>query len=200
MTTPSQKSQKTVVYLFGLHLSKSLADANAHDQLYEAFKPLKDDWYQATDDESRRIQFIQKENALVCRSSVEPRGLEFLAEHVEVSNGDQIKVNIRLPAMRRLKRNNVTRTIPIKKEDKVEYYSGILNRNGISVDKLEWVGRPANTVFFTQKKAKVAIPVDDVSAVITITDAAAFINAMQCGVGRYKTYGCGMIVIVKDEG
>lgn len=199
MSDVAEKTKTALVYSFGLCMKKPLTEKNAHDQLYDAFKPLRDDWYQAQGDENRRIQFIQKDDALLCRSSVEPKGLPFKQNEIEITDGEKIKIVVRLPAMRRLKKNEITRSVPIKQEDKDDYYSAILNRNGMEVDVIDWEERRENTVFFTNKKKKVTIPVDDVVAIVTITDAEDFIKSMQQGVGRYKTYGCGMIEILKTK-
>lgn len=200
MSDVAEKTKTALVYSFGLCMEKPLVEKNAHDQLYDAFKPLKDDWYQAKGNENRRIQFIQKDDVLLCRSSVEPRGIAFNEKEIKVTDGDKLKIVVRLPAMRRLKKNDVTRSVPIKSEDKDDYYSGILNRNGMEVIAVDWEEKRENTVFFTNKKAKVTVPVDDVFAIITVTDADAFIESMQQGVGRYKTYGCGMIEILRVKG
>lgn len=200
MSDVKEKTKTVTVYTFGLCMKHPLSEKNAHDQLYDEFKHLKDDWYQAQGDESRRIQFIQKDNALLCQSSVEPKGLAFNKKEIKVTIGDRVKIRVRLPALRRLKKDNVTRMIPIKSEDKDDYYSSILERKGVEVYAIDWEEKRENTIFFTNNKRKVAIPVDDVDAIVLVTDLDAFINSIQQGVGRYKTYGCGMIEVVKNQG
>ena len=197
---PSSTATKSaVMYSFALIMPKPLTERNAHNQLYDMLKTLKSDWYQAKDDENRRILFVQHSNALLCRSSNKPQGVAFKKEVKEVTTGDRIKISVRLPAMRRFRQKGITRLIPIELEDRDDYYSGILSRNGVEVDSIEWLPNPDSTIFFKSGKTMVTVPVDDVSAWVSVKDAEMFVEAILRGVGRYKTYGCGMISIIKKK-
>lgn len=203
MSNISNKSstitKSAVMYSFALIMPKPLTERNAHNQLYDMLKPLKSDWYQARDNETRRILFVQHHNALLCKSSVMPEGVAFKEEVNEVTTGDRIKISVRLPAMRRFRQKGVTKLIPIEFEDRDDYYSGILSRSGADVDSIEWLPNPDSTIFFKSGSTMVTIPVDDVSAWVSVKDAELFAEAIVRGVGRYKTYGCGMISIIKKK-
>ena len=191
--------QSTTVYSFAFGLSQPLSKRNAHDQLYTALMAEKGDWYKPRD-EARCIQFVQKVNDtgqafLICRSNTQPTNtnLFFKENVISVATGETIKVDVRLPAMRRLVQQSKTRMKPILDGDKESYYGAILERFGMRVNAVGWASVPASTIFFTKKSRKVTIPVDDVTAQIEVIDAELFIQAFRSGVGRYKTYGCGMI-------
>ena len=121
-----------------------------------------------------------------------PEGVAFKEEVNEVATGDRIKISVRLPAMRRFRQKGVTKLIPIEFEDRDDYYSGILSRSGAEVDSIEWLPNPDSTIFFKSGSTMVTIPVDDVSAWVSVKDAELFAEVIVRGVGRYKTYGCGM--------
>lgn len=186
-------------YLFALRMKENIKEQNAHKQLYAALKDLDNDWYQPTDSEDRRIQFVQQGEMLICRSTVEPVGVQSIMIEQTVTVGETLDIRVRLPMMRRHRNEKGTRFIPIKKEDKTEFYTALLNRNGMEVKNLKWYGALDNTVFFIKNKHTVAIPVDDIKATVTITDAKAFASSLLYGIGRCKTYGCGMISVIEGS-
>lgn len=207
MSQPTAATAEATVYSFGFGLAEPLAEKNAHDQLYIALNNEKGDWYDAKGSESRRLQFIHKSNGngqefLLCRSNAQPHttNLFYRAESMAVSTGDKVKISVRLPAVRRLAQKGKTSMRSILDSDKDDYYSGILERFGMRVITIAWASAPESTIVFTKKKSKVVIPVNDVAANVEIVDAEKFIDAFCTGVGRYKTYGCGMINTEKTKG
>lgn len=195
------------VWSFGFGLAEPLSKINAHDQLYVALNNEKGDWYDAKGNESRRLQFVQKSNHngqdfLLCRSNTQPENtnLFYQEQTINVKKGESIKLSVRLPAVRRFVHKGKTSMRTILDSDKDDYYSGVLERFGMKVLTIAWAAAPESTVVFNKKNSKVVIPVNDVAAHVEIVDAKIFIEAICNGVGRYKTYGCGMINTEKLKG
>ncbi len=198
--TMASESIKAQFYLFAMRLTEELNKKNAHDQLYSSLKSLGSEWYQPAKDEDRRIQFVQIGSLLACRSTVKPEGVDFALIEVKASAGDSLDIKVRLPMMHRYRDENGAKYMPIKKEDKVKLYTELLERNGMKVESLAWRGAFDETIYFTKKKNKVAIPVDDIKALVRIEDADKFSHSLLHGIGRCKTYGCGMISIIDKVG
>lgn len=196
MSLDSQNKASTEVYTFGVHLTESIRKKNTHDQLYKALEKLGDDWYQPEQGEQRRIQFLQANNTLICRSNKQPVGIEYKKTQFCVSDGDTLKLKVRLPALYREKiTEKKSKTRLLGDDEKEAIYTSILERIGVTCDLLVWVNNPAVTVEFKKGGNKVILPLDEVVAVVEVVDSEKFIYAINNGIGRFKTYGCGMVRI-----
>lgn len=191
---------RSVFHVFALGLSEDIKEKNAHQQLYAALKNLDGDWYEPQGTEPRRIQFVQLGSHLACRSTVKPEGVSSITIEISAKAEQVCDIKVRLPTLRRERDENskVKGCIAIEKKDKVGFYSNILNRNGMETLDLVWEAAIDETIFFSKNKVTVAVPVDDIQATVKIKDVFKFIDAILHGVGRYKTYGCGMISIIDE--
>jgi len=203
MSVPASATKSVTTYSFALALTEPVDKKNTHDQLYDGLAKIGGEWYQPAAGEQRRIQYVKKADFLICRSTHQPTAAIYLEESIEVSNGDYLKIELRLPASSRTPPGHPrgkNKIEPLKDADKVPYFSQVLSKHGMGV--LSMTQKPAvgNSIYFNANGHKVLIKTCDVVATIKVTDIDAFINAYKNGVGRYKTYGCGMLNITKIEG
>lgn len=202
MSIPTNKTKSTTTYSFALALTEPLDKKNTHDQLYEALAKVGGDWYQPAANEQRRIQYVKKADFLICRSTHKPTAAIALEETTEVSNGDFLNVEVRLPASSRTPPGHPrgkNKIEPLKEEDKIPYFSSLFAKHGMGVLSMTQKPSFGNNIQFKGKGAQVVVRTCDVVATVKVTDVDAFINAYQLGLGRYKTYGCGMLNITKVE-
>lgn len=203
MSIPTNKTKSATTYSFALALTEPLDKKNTHDQLYDALAQVGGDWYQPAVGEPRRVQYAKKAGFLICRSTHKPTAAIALEETIEVSNGDILNVELRLPASSRTPPGHPrgkNKMEPLKEEDKIPYFSQLLSKHGMGVLSMTQKHSFDNNIQFKGASARVVIHTCDVVATVKVMDVEAFINAYQLGVGRYKTYGCGMLNITKIEG
>lgn len=203
MNITPNKSVVAKSYMFAITLSEPIREKNTHDQLYEALLATPGNWYQAQPNEPRCIQFIRKGNFLICRSTRKPPSDIALEETLEVSGSDYMQIDVRLPKSRRTDRDHPRgkgKSIPLHDHELADYFKALLSRHGMGVLSLDIKPAHDHNIFFTVNKAVVDIQTCDVRATVKITNAADFESAYLYGIGRYKTYGCGMIQANKIEG
>ncbi|WP_339343535.1 type I-E CRISPR-associated protein Cas6/Cse3/CasE [uncultured Psychrobacter sp.] len=199
MTTQNNTTQKATTHSFAITLTEPLDKKNIHDQLYEALAKTDGDWYQPAENETRRIQFVKKSEFLVCRSTHKPTSAISLEKSIEVSNGDHLRLEVRLPGSKRTLEGDPRgkgKTVPLLPDEKTPFFTDLLSKNGMGVLSLTHKYSPGNDIAF-KSSVNVVIDTCDVTAMIEVTDAEKFMNAYLYGVGRYKTYGCGMLNVTK---
>lgn len=199
MSAQNNPTQKAITHSFAITLTEPLDKKNIHDQLYEALAQTGGDWYQPAVDEKRRIQFVKKSEFLVCRSTHKPAAAISLEKSIEVSNGDHLRLEVRLPTIKRTLDGDPRgkgKTVPLSQEEKAPFFTNLLTKNGMGVLSLTHKYSPGNDVSF-KSSVKVVIDTCDVTAMIEITDAEKFMDAYLYGIGRYRTYGCGMLNVTK---
>lgn len=200
-TSSSDVTSKT--YTFAITLTQAVESRNVHDQLYDALLATDGSWYQSENNEPRCIQFVRKGDFLICRSIRNPPDGIALEEVLEVSNNDYMQIEVRLPKSRRTHAEHPRgkgKSVPLHHHETTTYFKDLLSRHGMGVLNIDVKPAYNHNVFFKANGATVDIQTCNVTATVKITDAKAFESAYLYGVGRYKTYGCGMIQpkLIKD--
>lgn len=197
--------------------------ANLHDLIYQTleatvFKQDGKRWFDTIKDQQRLILYWDaKTSRAVIRSATKPpEHLGFKTTTHQINKGEVIRLQVRLACQKNTSGQpgkNFLQRIGMSKEEflasdprgkgkyklnaaeKKNYVTNVLKNAGLAVDKLHLSPNYSTAV----RSIKFNVQTVDVTAICTIEDVKRFADALKFGIGRYKTYGFGLIRFQKIE-
>lgn len=160
----------------------------AHMQLFTKLKADKQDW--SSREGNRLVQFVVINGIIIARVNQMPIEIPSVEYKIEVKNKQKVKLVIRW--MRNNNKRKPPYTVTPQSDEKImQSVSESLQQNGVNVESIDVVDVTPEIMFAKNKYIK--LPAVDVGVIGEIQDVNKFAQAWYRGLGRYKTYGFGMI-------
>lgn len=166
-----------------------------HGHLFEA---LKKHQIRIESTDKHRLQFVAFGQIILAESPVEMVGIPNVKIETEINQGDVVKMSVILSRVQRVYQKNLStgRVYPTfvslsKQDERISFYKNILIKNGFDVSQINVY--KDDDRFIVKDGAEKAIPCSEVVFTAKIANLNKVVKALNCGIGREKTYGLGML-------
>lgn len=169
---------------------------DAHGQLFQFFKDKN-----IVDFTENKLVFIASESFILVRCSKEIVGIPSVNEVVELN--DKIKGNVLLSTLvqkRFYSNGSSTQKYVNLSENKTwlnEHITNLLEKAGLK--NIKFTYSRSSGVLALQKIRKTLLPVIDVEFEADIENASLLEKSWLNGIGRQKTYGLGMLRVMRND-
>lgn len=177
---------------------------SAHNVLFKNLSSLDDStkWLSNAPD-NRIVQFVSYPGQVIARLNKEP--LHVICHKIDntFNEGAEIKIAVKLcGSLERKKKlvNNAAVMLEgkiLNDDEKLSLANSLLKRAGLDVLGVA-INDTENIKFFKNNR-QVQIKTFEAFATCKILDLHSFINAWNTGVGKRRTWGCGMLRLIESE-
>lgn len=144
-----------------------------------------------------RVEEIKNEIVIWIRSKIkfekEPTFGNFIYKEVGIPSSEWYQVKVTLnPIVEKKQNNRNSIRVPLfKTEDVDNFVKRVFERNGIQIVKFN-SSKPMRTI----SNKKITFCKSDIVGVAKVLDHEKLINAIQNGMGKERSYGCGMLCVI----
>lgn len=153
--------------------------------------------------DSQRLQFIAFGQIILAESPVEMAGIPNVKIETEINQGDVVKMAVVLSRVQRVYRKNLDTGLVYPtfvslstQDERVSFFKEMLIKNGFAVSQID-VYKEDDRFIVKDGKEK-AIKCSEVVFTAKVADLDKVVKAVNCGIGREKTYGLGMLRFINE--
>jgi hypothetical protein len=171
---------------------------SAHEILFKNLNSLDDKtkWLSNSSDQ-RVVQFVAYPEHVIARLNKEPRHVICLKVQKTFSTDQEIELAVKLCGSLEKKKKIIGTEVKVSNgriltdDEKLEFAENILIKSGLNV--LGLAIQDSENIKFVKNKRIVQIKTFEVHAKCKIIDLDKFVEAWNIGIGKRRTWGCGML-------
>lgn len=171
-----------------------------HGHLFEALKKQQIS-IKSTDTE--RLQFIAFGQVILVESPVEMVGVPNIKVETEINQGDVVKMSVILSRVQCVYHKNLdtgfvypSKVLLSTQDERIKFFTEMLVKNGFEVSEID--SHKDQDRFIVKDGKEIAIPCSNVVFTAKVADLDKVVKAINCGIGREKTYGLGMLRFINE--
>lgn len=162
------------------------------------FGALKKHQIRVQSTDSQRLQFVAFGQVILAESPVEMVGIPNVKIETEINQGDVVKMAVILSRVQRVYQKDLTtgHVCPTfvslsTQDERISFYKKMLIKNGFDVSQINVYQEDDR--FIVKGGTEKAIPCSEVVFTAKVADLDKVAKVINCGIGREKTYGLGML-------